>query len=157
MYFCGLLPIPFCMSDDWSVNHIFIVSLVFWFTKACLDIGHPQYFLGVQTNPRPPGQKPHGQNPLWQNPLRQKPHILNWIVSYTHFFPQTHNFWWPCPPPPPPPWKRPSEKIVGKGENAGNQHFLLFLQGFILYAFSQIEFLVCKCFQIGQIQNVVVW
>ena len=25
------------------------------------------------------------------------------------------------------------ENIVGQGENAGNQHFLLFLQGFLLF------------------------
>ena len=29
--------------------------------------------------------------------------------------------------------KQPFENIVGKGENAGNQHFLLFLQCFLLY------------------------
>ena len=27
--------------------------------------------------------------------------------------------------------KKPLENIVGKGENAGNQHFLLFQQGFL--------------------------
>ena len=30
------------------------------------------------------------------------------------------------------PRKEPLENIVGKGENAGNQHFLLFLQCFTL-------------------------
>ena len=29
--------------------------------------------------------------------------------------------------------KKPFENIVGKGENAGNQHFLLFLQCFLLF------------------------
>ena len=30
-------------------------------------------------------------------------------------------------------WKRTLENTVGKGENAGNQHFLLFPQCFLLY------------------------
>ena len=51
---------------------------------------------------------------------------------------------------------------MGKGENAGNQHFLPFPQCFRLneeekdtvlatYAF------VCKCFQYGPVQNFVIW
>ena len=32
-----------------------------------------------------------------------------------------------------PPRKKPFENIVGKGENAGNQHFLLFPQCFLSY------------------------
>ena len=47
-------------------------------------------------------------------------------------------------------YKRPFEKIVGKGENADNQHFLLFPQCFQLFPFlslSYIYFVVCKCFQ----------
>ena len=31
------------------------------------------------------------------------------------------------------PWKKLSENIVGKGENAGNQHFLLFPQSFLSF------------------------
>ena len=30
-------------------------------------------------------------------------------------------------------WKKPFENIVGKGENAGNQHFLLFQQSFLSF------------------------
>ena len=30
-------------------------------------------------------------------------------------------------------WKKPFENILGKGENAGNQHFLLFPKCFLLY------------------------
>ena len=50
------------------------------------------------------------------------------------------------------PGKKPSENIVGKGENAGNQHFLIFPQCFlpVLKEFlflSYIYFAVCKCFQ----------
>ena len=37
-------------------------------------------------------------------------------------------------------WKEFFENIVGKGENAGNQHFLLFQQCFLLY---QREKLAC--------------
>ena len=53
------------------------------------------------------------------------------------------------------------ENIVGKGENAGNQHFLLFAQCFQLYRektsyLSNIQF-VCKCIQFGPVQNFVVW
>ena len=54
------------------------------------------------------------------------------------------------------------EKIVGKGENAGNQHFLLFPQCFLLFPMqtsilSHIHHVVCKCFQFGQDHNFVVW
>ena len=37
-------------------------------------------------------------------------------------------------------WKRPFENSVGKGENAGNQHFLLFPQCFLPFP-KQISFL----------------
>ena len=54
------------------------------------------------------------------------------------------------------------ENTVGKVENAGNQHFLLFPQCFLLYhseklSFQQWLFVVCKCFQFGRVQNFVVW
>ena len=44
--------------------------------------------------------------------------------------------------------------IVGKGENAGNQHFLLFPQCFLPYKrqtlfLSNNEFGICICFQFG--------
>ena len=46
---------------------------------------------------------------------------------------------------------KPVENIVGKGENAGNQHFLLFPQSFLRYQknfhhLSQIWIVVCKLF-----------
>ena len=46
--------------------------------------------------------------------------------------------------------KKPFENIVGKGKNAGNQHFLLFLQCFLPFPkqistiFGHIYFVVCK-------------
>ena len=56
--------------------------------------------------------------------------------------------------------KKPFVNIVGKGENAGYQHFLLFLQCFLTYLrkislLSHIE-IVCKCFQFGNGQDFVV-
>ena len=46
------------------------------------------------------------------------------------------------------------ENFVGKGENAGNQHFLLFPQCFVTFQrlinrfiLDIMNFLVCKCFQ----------
>ena len=53
--------------------------------------------------------------------------------------------------------KNPFENIVGKkGENAGNQHFLLFPQCFLTFKskfqfFSYIYFVVCKCFEFGPV------
>ena len=52
--------------------------------------------------------------------------------------------------------------IVGKGENAGNQHFLLFLQCFLSikdrsHNFRYIEFVVCRCVEFGSFQKFVVW
>ena len=48
--------------------------------------------------------------------------------------------------------KKPFENIAGKGENAGNQHFLLFLQCF-LHISKQISIFQlpfsCICFQFG--------
>ena len=49
--------------------------------------------------------------------------------------------------------KKPFENIVGKGENAGNQHFLLLPQCFsilsrreiIILAIHVFDFSVCKC------------
>ena len=46
--------------------------------------------------------------------------------------------------------KQAFENIVEKGENAGNQHFLLFPQSFLPVPkriLSYIFFVVCKCFQ----------
>ena len=50
------------------------------------------------------------------------------------------------------PEERPFEKILGKGENAGNQHFLLFPRYFLPFPqqiqfFNDIYFVVCKCFE----------
>ena len=52
------------------------------------------------------------------------------------------------------------EKIVGKGENAVNQHFLLFPHVFYKikdrdYHVSNTKIVVCNCFQFGQSQNFV--
>ena len=57
--------------------------------------------------------------------------------------------------------KKPFENILGKGENAGNQHFFLFPTMFPTlsktnFNFSAI-FVVSKCFQFGIAQNFVVW
>ena len=38
------------------------------------------------------------------------------------------------------PRKKPFENIVGKGENAGNQHFLLFPQCFLPYQRQELSF-----------------
>ena len=44
------------------------------------------------------------------------------------------------------------ENFVGKGENAGNQHFLLFPQCFLTYhAFSNMYHVICKCFLFGPV------
>ena len=48
--------------------------------------------------------------------------------------------------------EKPFENIVGKGENAGNQHLLLFPQYFLPFVkpfqfFNHIYFFVCKFFQ----------
>ena len=51
---------------------------------------------------------------------------------------------------------KPFENIAGKGENAGNQHFLSFLQCFppfpkqVSIFFLPFIFVVCKCFQFGK-------
>ena len=54
--------------------------------------------------------------------------------------------------------KKPFENIAKKGENAGNQHFLLFEQRFLLFRrqkyFSGIYFIICL--QLGQVQNCIV-
>ena len=50
--------------------------------------------------------------------------------------------------------RKPFENIEGKGENAGNQHFLLFPQCFLPIPrriSSYIYFLICKCFQFGPV------
>ena len=60
--------------------------------------------------------------------------------------------------------KKPVENIMGKGDNAGNQHCLLFPQCFIhfldkfsFFFLNYIYFAVCKCFQFGHVQNFVDW
>ena len=50
--------------------------------------------------------------------------------------------------------KKPFENIVGKGENAGNQHFLIFPQCFLPFQiwisiFKSHYFVACKFFQFG--------
>ena len=58
--------------------------------------------------------------------------------------------------------KKPVENIARKGENAGNQNFLLFPPCFLAFA-KKIEFLshiyviICKCFQFGPVHILVVW
>ena len=52
--------------------------------------------------------------------------------------------------------KKPFENIVGKGENAGNQHFLLSHNVFYpsqakFEFFIHIYFVVYKCFQFGPV------
>ena len=48
--------------------------------------------------------------------------------------------------------KKPLENIVGKGENAVYQHYLLFLQCLLPYQrkYAKFETVICKCFQFGQ-------
>ena len=59
--------------------------------------------------------------------------------------------------------KEPFENIVGKGENAGNQYFLLFPTMFStipktnLNFFSNINFMLSKCFQIAPVFNSAIW
>ena len=55
-----------------------------------------------------------------------------------------------------------SENTVGKGEIAHKEQFLLFPQCFppiwrTFCHFHQIEIVVCKLFQFGSVQNIVVW
>ena len=55
------------------------------------------------------------------------------------------------------PGKKPFENFVGKSENAGNQHFLLFPQCFLpffidnFHTLSRISSAICKCFEFGPI------
>ena len=51
-------------------------------------------------------------------------------------------------------WKKPFENIVGKGENAGNQHFLLFPQYFLPFP-KQISILD-SLFNCG-LQMLLIW
>ena len=51
-------------------------------------------------------------------------------------------------------WKKAFENSVGKGENAGIQHFLFYLQCFFLFPkhfqfLCRLYFIACKCFQSG--------
>ena len=54
-------------------------------------------------------------------------------------------------------------KCLLKGENADNQHFLLFQQYFLLYQreknrhFSNLQSVICKYFQFGHVRKFVVW
>ena len=55
--------------------------------------------------------------------------------------------------------KKPFENIVGKGENAGNHHFLLIPQYFLLFPqkslfFSHNFYVVCKVFRIGLVYDL---
>ena len=53
------------------------------------------------------------------------------------------------------------ENTVGKGENTGNQHFLLFPQCFLLYqrekSFYQFKIVICKHFGFGDSLKFVIW
>ena len=56
----------------------------------------------------------------------------------------------------------PQENILGKGENAGNQHFLLFPNVLfslkdICHCLSHIKNVVCKSFAFRQVKQFVVW
>ena len=60
-------------------------------------------------------------------------------------------------------YKKSFKNIVGKGENAGNQHFFSFSHN-VFYpfqnkfqVFSHIYFVVCRCFQFGLVYNFAVW
>ena len=54
------------------------------------------------------------------------------------------------------------ENFVKKGENAGTQQFLFFSQCFLppktqnAKCVSHVYFVVCKCFQFGPVQHLVV-
>ena len=52
--------------------------------------------------------------------------------------------------------KKPFENIVGKGENAGNQHYsfshIVFYSSHSKFqSLIYIQIVVCKCFQFGQV------
>ena len=70
--------------------------------------------------------------------------------------------------PPPPVTRRTFENTVEKGENAGNQHFLLFPSCFLFplppppkkkkfSIFNPYLIIIYKCFEFGLVQNFVVW
>ena len=66
--------------------------------------------------------------------------------------------------------KKPFESIMGKGEYTGHQHFLLFPRCFLFsfshyvfcpirninHDFINIQFVICKCFEFGPVQKIVV-
>ena len=59
-------------------------------------------------------------------------------------------------------FKKPFENIVGKGEIACTSNFSFSHNVFysikdINYHFCYIQFVVCKCFQFGLVQNFVMW
>ena len=50
--------------------------------------------------------------------------------------------------------KKAFENVVGKGETADNQHFLIFPQFFLPYVRETIRnryFVICKCFEFGPV------
>ena len=51
--------------------------------------------------------------------------------------------------------KMPFENILGKGENAGNQHFLLFPQCFLPYQKTEINILVTSYLSSANALNLV--
>ena len=59
------------------------------------------------------------------------------------------------------PEKKPLENNVGKRENTGNKHFLIFPQCCLPYerqifhVLNNIQFVVRKCFEFGQGKNLV--
>ena len=57
--------------------------------------------------------------------------------------------------------KKPSENIVGKDKNAGNQYFLLFLQCFLSFPKKNLKFLQAFTFSSANafnlVWNFVVW
>ena len=76
-------------------------------------------------------------------------------ISITMFYLLPYYFWLPL--------ENAFKNIVGKGENAGNQHFILFPQYFVYFIKEKLDHLnqshivVCKCFQFDQGQSFVVW
>ena len=58
--------------------------------------------------------------------------------------------------------KKPIENIVGKGEiactsNFSFSHIVFYSIKYRNYHFCYISFVVCKCFQFGLVQNLVMW
>ena len=53
--------------------------------------------------------------------------------------------------------KKAFENIWEKGENAGNQHFLLYPFQSKFKFMSHFYFFICKCFLIDPDQNLFIW